>query len=56
MHGEDITEAVAAEIEDHAERCGCRFFDEGTYREFRWGFKPNEIGFEGCKVFTACPD
>ena len=56
MNGKDITEAVEKEIVDHNKKCGCKSFNSNVYREFRWGFKPNEIGFEGCKIFTACPD
>ncbi len=50
-------EQIKKEIKEHSKKCGCKLFSARTYREFREnGFQPNEVGFEGCKVFTARPD
>jgi len=48
---------ISKEIEDHSKKCKCQLFNARTYREFREaGFQPYEIGFKGCKVFTARPN
>jgi hypothetical protein len=55
VNGNDITEAVEAEIEDHKKKCGCSVFNPDRYRAFRRsGFAPAVIGYEGCKIFIAC--